>query len=158
MHTLCNRSCKYAEKKHILNIKQTPLTQFTQTPCIHYYAKMSRSVWQNVLIEGFKQSLPCSVSVSLTSGCKVSCQNTLTLTAARPEQVTSNDMQLAIAPGQTIHWVVWSHDVPSKYNALQYHMFSMFRERLVFGLGLWFHDWISPSPKLIHWPTFPPAA
>ena len=39
-------------------------------------------VIKSVLLKGFKQSLVCAVSVSLTLRCKVHCKNVLILTAA----------------------------------------------------------------------------
>ena len=43
-----------------------------------------------ILIKGFKQSLSHSVSVSLTPGYEVACQNISMVRAARPGWVTSN--------------------------------------------------------------------
>ena len=51
-----------------------------------------------ILIKGYKQSLSCSVYVSLMLGCEVGCQNISTLTAPRPGWVTWNEVDGSLLP------------------------------------------------------------
>ena len=67
-----NRGHKYTEEKKFLTQNKTLPRNFSN-PMHLLCTKISRSVWQCVFIQGFKQSLSCSVSVM--PGCEVSCQN-----------------------------------------------------------------------------------
>ena len=80
-------------KNYDFKYKINPSRMIAQNSCI-YYVQKSPDLYltEYILIKGFKWSLSCSVPVSLMSGCEVGCQNILTLTAARPRWVTSNEV------------------------------------------------------------------